>query len=53
VIFGSLAGIITVEQSALFGVKISFGEFFRAGGWITLLTMLMAALWVLFLGLAT
>ena len=50
VIFGSLAGIITVEQSALFGVRISFGEFFRAGGWITLLTMLMAALWVAFLG---
>lgn len=44
--FGSLAGIIMVEQSALQGVKVSFGEFFRAGAPITLITMLIGAAWV-------
>lgn len=47
IIFGSLAGIIVVEQAAACGIKISFKEFARAGIPVTLATMLMAALWIL------
>lgn len=49
IIFGSLAGIIVVEQAARFGVKISFGTFMRAGTPVSLACMAMAALWIVFL----
>ncbi|GAB1440973.1 SLC13 family permease [Providencia sp.] len=47
-VFGSLAGIIVVEQSAAYGVKISFSEFSKSGGIVALLCMLLAATWILF-----
>ncbi|HHE6470353.1 TPA: SLC13 family permease [Providencia rettgeri] len=47
-VFGSLAGIIVVEQSAAYGVKISFGEFSKSGGVVALLCMLLAAAWIIF-----
>ena len=50
IIFGSLAGIIVVEQAAACGVKISFGEFARAGVPVTIACMAMAAAWIVFLG---
>jgi Na+/H+ antiporter NhaD/arsenite permease-like protein len=45
-IFGSLAGIIVVEQAARRGINISFGEFARAGVPVTLACMAMATLWI-------
>jgi Na+/H+ antiporter NhaD/arsenite permease-like protein len=47
-IFGSLAGIIVVEQAALRGIQISFGEFARAGMPVTLACMAMTTLWIIF-----
>ncbi|OUI84300.1 transporter [Gluconobacter sp. DsW_056] len=49
IIFGSLAGIIVVEQSARCGVKISFATFTRVGAPISAACMLMAAGWIIFL----
>ncbi|PZQ85732.1 MAG: transporter [Ancylobacter novellus] len=49
IVFGSLAGIIVVEQAAASGVKISFGEFARAGVPVTLACMVMAAGWIVFI----
>lgn len=49
-IFGSLAGIIVAEQAAACGVKISFGEFARAGLPVTLACMIMAGAWILLAG---
>ncbi len=49
IIFGSLAGIIVVEQAAACGIKISFGEFARAGIPVTVASMLMAAGWILYM----
>jgi Na+/H+ antiporter NhaD/arsenite permease-like protein len=50
IVFGSLAGIIVVEQARAKGIAISFGEFARAGLPVALACMLMAAGWILFLG---
>jgi len=50
IVFGSLAGIIVVEQAEACNVRISFGEFARAGIPVTLATMAMAAAWILLLG---
>lgn len=47
IIFGSLAGIIVVEESAARGIKISFGQFARAGVPVTIVTMVLAAIWIL------
>lgn len=47
IVFGSLAGIIAVEQSAHYGVTISFTEFAKAGIPVALLCLTMAALWIL------
>jgi Na+/H+ antiporter NhaD/arsenite permease-like protein len=47
VVFGSLAGIIMVERAKAYGFTISFGEFTRAGAIVTVLTMVMAAVWLL------
>lgn len=49
VIFGSLAGIIVVEQAKAKGITISFGEFARAGVPVSLVCMAMAALWIAWL----
>lgn len=49
IIFGSLAGIIVVEQAAARGVKISFAEFTRTGVIVMILCMLMAASWIVLL----
>ncbi|MBL8579885.1 MAG: transporter [Mesorhizobium sp.] len=49
VVFGSLAGIIVVERAAANGLKISFGEFTRAGALVTLATMAFATVWILLL----
>jgi len=46
IIFGSLAGIIVVEQAARRGVKISFGEFARAGVPVVVACMAVAAGWI-------
>lgn len=46
-VFGSLAGIIVVEQAKLYGVKISFMEFARSGGVIAAVCMLLSAGWIL------
>ncbi|WP_018388814.1 SLC13 family permease [Ancylobacter sp. FA202] len=50
IVFGSLAGIIVVEQAAACGVKISFSEFARAGVPVTLACMAMAAGWIVLIG---
>lgn len=49
VVFGSLAGIIVVEQARAQGVAISFGEFCRSGLVVTFLTMMLAFGWILYL----
>lgn len=46
IIFGSLAGIIMVERASAYGLKISFGEFTRAGALVTLATMAFATAWI-------
>ena len=51
IVFGSLAGIITVEQAAASGIRISFGEFARVGGPVTIACMALATAWIMFLGL--
>ncbi|WP_454916070.1 SLC13 family permease [Xanthobacter sediminis] len=48
-VFGSLAGIIVVEQAAACGVRISFGEFSRAGVPVTLACMALALGWIVLL----
>ncbi|WP_369310716.1 SLC13 family permease [Providencia rettgeri] len=45
-VFGSLAGIIVVEQAAAYGVKISFSEFAKSGGVVATLCMILAAIWI-------
>lgn len=47
-VFGSLAGIIVVEQAAAYGVKITFSEFAKSGGIVAALCMLLATAWILF-----
>jgi Na+/H+ antiporter NhaD/arsenite permease-like protein len=46
VVFGSLAGIIVVEQAKAQGVTIGFGEFARAGVPAALACMAVAAAWI-------
>jgi len=46
-VFGSLSGIIMVERAKVYGFTISFSEFSRAGAVVTVLTMAMAAVWLL------
>ncbi len=50
IIFGSLAGIIVVEQAREQGVEITFTEFLKAGLPVTLATTLLALGWVWWLG---
>lgn len=49
IIFGSLAGIIVVEQAAANHVRISFSDFAKCGLPVALLTLTMAAFWIFFL----
>lgn len=49
IIFGSIAGIIVVEQAGAHGIKISFSEFARAGVPVTLACMVLGALWIVVL----
>lgn len=49
IIFGSLAGIIIVEESARAGVTISFKEFALAGVPVSLACLLMSAGWIMLL----
>lgn len=49
IVFGSLAGIIAVEQSARHGITISFMEFAKSGAPVALLCLAMAAIWVVLL----
>ncbi|MFG1361361.1 ArsB/NhaD family transporter [Xanthobacter pseudotagetidis] len=49
VIFGSLAGIIVAEQGRKNGITIGFAEFARAGVPTSLLCLLLAAGWILYL----
>ena len=46
VVFGSLAGIIVVEQAAAHGVKIGFWEFSRSGVVAAIACMALAAGWI-------
>lgn len=50
IVFGSLAGIIAVEQARAHGVAISFMEFLRAGLPVTLISLLLAIGWLYYLG---
>lgn len=50
IVFGSLAGIIVVEQAKACGITISFGEFARAGVPVTIACMIMAAGWIILMG---
>jgi len=49
-VFGSLAGIIVVEQAAARGIRISFSEFARAGIPVTLVCMTVATIWIVAMG---
>lgn len=46
VVFGSLAGIIVVEQAAHHGVRIGLGEFCRAGIPVSLACLALGAAWI-------
>jgi len=46
VIFGSLAGIVVVEQSKACGVTISFMDFAKAGLPVALVCIALAAFWI-------
>jgi Na+/H+ antiporter NhaD/arsenite permease-like protein len=50
IVFGSLAGIIVVEQARAKGIAISFAEFARAGLPVAVACMAMAAAWIVLLG---
>jgi len=50
IVFGSLAGIIVVEQAKTKGITISFAEFARSGLPVALACMVMAAAWIALLG---
>ena len=45
-VFGSLAGIIVVEQAKAHGVAISFGAFARAGVPVALACLAVGAVWI-------
>ncbi|WP_421998881.1 SLC13 family permease [Reyranella sp.] len=49
VVFGSLAGIIVVEEAGRRGAPISLAEFSRAGVPVSILNMLLSAGWLLLL----
>lgn len=46
VIFGSLAGIVVVEQAKSCGVEISFMDFAKAGFPVSVICLVLAGLWI-------
>jgi len=46
-VLGSIANLIVVEKAARRGVVIGFWEYFRVGAPLTLLTLLMGTLWLM------
>lgn len=50
IVFGSLAGIIVVEQAAARGITITTGEFCRAGVPVALACLALGLLWILLIG---
>jgi Na+/H+ antiporter NhaD/arsenite permease-like protein len=48
---GSLANLIVAERAALAGVRLSFADHAKAGVPITLVSLLLAALWLWAMGL--
>ena len=46
IVFGSLAGIIVVEQAKALGIRISFMEFSRAGIPVAIACLALAAAWI-------
>jgi Na+/H+ antiporter NhaD/arsenite permease-like protein len=49
ILFGSLAGIIVVEEAAAGGIRISFAEFTRAGVPVAAVCTILAVIWLLLL----
>jgi Na+/H+ antiporter NhaD/arsenite permease-like protein len=46
-VLGSIANLIVVEKAARRGVAISFGSYFRVGAPLTVLTIVLGALWLM------
>lgn len=46
IIFGSLAGIVVVEQAKSCGVEISFMDFAKAGFPVSVICLVLAGLWI-------
>jgi Na+/H+ antiporter NhaD/arsenite permease-like protein len=46
-VLGSIANLIVVEKAARRGVVIGFWEYFRVGGPLTVLTLLVGTLWLM------
>lgn len=47
---GSIANLITIEQAAPFGIRVSFREYARAGVPVTLTSLVVILLWILVAG---
>jgi Na+/H+ antiporter NhaD/arsenite permease-like protein len=45
-VLGSIANLIVVQKAASSGVEISFWDYFRVGAPVTLVTLLIGALWL-------
>ncbi|HEY1934960.1 MAG TPA: anion transporter [Acetobacteraceae bacterium] len=46
-VLGSIANLIVVEQAARRGVRIGFGDYFRVGAPLTVLTIVIGTLWLM------
>jgi Na+/H+ antiporter NhaD/arsenite permease-like protein len=46
-VLGSIANLIVVEQAARRGVRIGFGDYFRVGAPLTVLTIIFGTVWLL------
>jgi len=45
-VLGSIANLIVVQRAAVTGVEIGFWDYFKVGGPLTLLTLLIGTLWL-------
>src|SRR5277367_4183720 len=45
-ILGSIANLIVVQKAAASGIAISFWDYFRVGAPLTLITLVLGALWL-------
>jgi len=45
-LLGSVANLIVAESAAAHGVKLTFGEYLRAGVPITLITLVWGVIWL-------